>query len=337
MALFLAVQLGQPVLLEGEPGVGKTTAAKALAAALAPSSSGSSATRGSAPPRHSTNGTTRARCLASASPRPEPRIAALDRSVHCRVPPRPAPPAGGSSRRRRCRRCCSSTRSIAPTTSSKRCFSSSSPKSSVTVPELGTFTAAVPPIVVLTSNRSRELHDALKRRCYYHWIEYPGIERSADIVRRRVPTAASDLVSAATAFVSSARGLDLDKPPGLAEAIDWVTALQTLGVTRSRSRRVATRSRDARRRRSRHSPTTSPTTRHCLFSGRLREPVRIRRHHRATAHPAPGERLRRPNRHLPTRRIMILDNEFRVSVPIERAWEVLTDIPLITPCLPEPN
>ena len=84
---------------------------------------------------------------------------------------------------------------------------------------------------MLTSNRSRELHDALKRRCYYHWIEYPDVERSADIVRRRVPTASTDLVRAATAFVSSARTLDLDKPPGLAEAIDWVTALQTLGVT----------------------------------------------------------------------------------------------------------
>ena len=105
-------------------------------------------------------------------------------------------------------------------------------ESSVTVPEVGTFTASVPPIVVLTSNRSRELHDALKRRCYYHWIEYPGVERSADIVRRRVPSARTDLVRAATAFVSSARSLDLDKPPGLAEAIDWVTALQTLGVTR---------------------------------------------------------------------------------------------------------
>jgi MoxR-like ATPase len=104
-------------------------------------------------------------------------------------------------------------------------------EASVTVPELGTFTADVPPIVVLTSNRSRELHDALKRRCYYHWIEYPDVERSADIVRRRVPTASADLVRAATAFVSSARTLDLDKPPGLAEAIDWVTALQTLGVT----------------------------------------------------------------------------------------------------------
>ena len=95
---------------------------------------------------------------------------------------------------------------------------------------LGTFTAPRPPIVILTSNRSRELHDALKRRCYYHWIDYPTVERAAAIVRRRVPGASTQLVDAATAFVSSARSLDLDKPPGLAEAIDWVHALHALGL-----------------------------------------------------------------------------------------------------------
>ena len=104
-------------------------------------------------------------------------------------------------------------------------------ESSVTVPEIGTFTASRPPIVILTSNRSRELHDALKRRCYYHWIEYPAVERAAAIVRRRVPGADTVLIDAATAFVSSARTLELDKPPGLAEAIDWVSALHALGVT----------------------------------------------------------------------------------------------------------
>jgi len=102
---------------------------------------------------------------------------------------------------------------------------------SVTVPELGTFKAVVDPVVVLTSNRSRELHDALKRRCLYHWIEFPSVERVAQIVRRNVAEAAEPLVSAATAFVASARGLDLDKPPGVAEAIDWVGALHALGVT----------------------------------------------------------------------------------------------------------
>ena len=102
---------------------------------------------------------------------------------------------------------------------------------SVTVPELGTFRAIVDPVVILTSNRSRELHDALKRRCLYHWIEFPSVERVAQIVRRNVPSAAEPLVSAATAFVGRARLLDLDKPPGVSEVIDWVGALHALGIT----------------------------------------------------------------------------------------------------------
>jgi len=102
---------------------------------------------------------------------------------------------------------------------------------SVTVPELGTFQAVVNPVVILTSNRSRELHDALKRRCLYHWIEFPSVARAAEIVRRNVPGASEPLVSAATAFVSEARLLDLDKPPGVAEVIDWVAALKALGIT----------------------------------------------------------------------------------------------------------
>ena len=102
-------------------------------------------------------------------------------------------------------------------------------ESGVTVPELGTFTAARPPVAVLTSNRSRELHDALRRRCLYHWIDFPAPERAAAIVRRSVPAAAEPLVTAATAFVGAARELDLDKAPGLAEAIDWVSALVVLG------------------------------------------------------------------------------------------------------------
>lgn len=104
-------------------------------------------------------------------------------------------------------------------------------EASVTVPELGTFAATTRPIVILTSNRSRELHDALKRRCFYHWIEYPSVERSAEIVRRNVPGGTSELVTAATNFIARARSLDLDKPPGLAEAIDWVSALHALGVS----------------------------------------------------------------------------------------------------------
>ncbi|WP_256639783.1 AAA family ATPase [Streptomyces murinus] len=103
---------------------------------------------------------------------------------------------------------------------------------SITVPELGTFAAARPPVVVLTSNRSRELHDALRRRCLYHWIDYPGPERAAEILRRSVPAANEPLIASATAFIGEVRALDLDKAPGLAEAIDWVSALAALRVSR---------------------------------------------------------------------------------------------------------
>jgi len=84
---------------------------------------------------------------------------------------------------------------------------------------------------VLTSNRSRELHDALRRRCLYHWIEFPAATRAAEIVRRSVPGAQEPLIRSATEFIGRVRGLDLDKAPGLAETIDWVSALSALGVT----------------------------------------------------------------------------------------------------------
>ena len=103
-------------------------------------------------------------------------------------------------------------------------------ESSVTVPELGTFAAAQPPVVVLTSNRSRDLHDALRRRCLYHWLEFPVAERAVEILRRTVPTANQALVETATQFVVHLRTLDVDKPPGIAEAINWVAALSVLGA-----------------------------------------------------------------------------------------------------------
>jgi MoxR-like ATPase len=101
---------------------------------------------------------------------------------------------------------------------------------SVTVPELGTFTARQPPIVVLTSNRSRDLHDALRRRCLYHWLDFPQPERMVAILRRTAPDADVALVESAAAFVGRVRELDLDKPPGVAEAINWVAALSALGA-----------------------------------------------------------------------------------------------------------
>jgi len=99
----------------------------------------------------------------------------------------------------------------------------------VTVPELGTFAAEVPPVVVLTSNRTRDLHDALKRRCLYHWVDHPDIEREVAIVRLRVPEASQRLARQVAAAVGALRELDLYKPPGVAETIDWARALAELG------------------------------------------------------------------------------------------------------------
>jgi MoxR-like ATPase len=102
----------------------------------------------------------------------------------------------------------------------------------VTVPELGTIRAALPPAVVLTSNRTRDLHDALKRRCLYHWIDYPGPEREVEIVRRRVPGAPPELARDVVAALARLRAADVQKPPGIAEGIDWVAALELLGAER---------------------------------------------------------------------------------------------------------
>ena len=103
---------------------------------------------------------------------------------------------------------------------------------SVTIPELGTIHPSHPPVVVLTSNRTRDLHDALKRRCLYHWIEYPDAEREVEIVRRRVPEAEHQLAVDVAGAVRALRASDVQKPPGIAEAIDWVAALRLLGVDR---------------------------------------------------------------------------------------------------------
>lgn len=100
---------------------------------------------------------------------------------------------------------------------------------SVSIPELGTVRAQVPPTVVLTSNRTRDLHDALKRRCLYHWIDHPGLDREVAIVRRRIPEVSETLARQVVAAVQRLRTEDLVKPPGVAETLDWVAALQRLG------------------------------------------------------------------------------------------------------------
>jgi MoxR-like ATPase len=103
-------------------------------------------------------------------------------------------------------------------------------EATVTIPEIGTIRATHPPVIILTSNRTRDLHDAVKRRCLYQWIDYPSPEREVDIVRRRVKGASATLAVQVADAVSRMRKSDIQKPPGVAEAIDWLAALDLLGV-----------------------------------------------------------------------------------------------------------
>ena len=100
----------------------------------------------------------------------------------------------------------------------------------VSIPEIGTIRAGRPPVVVVTSNRTRDVHDALKRRCLYHWLDHPTLEREVAVIHRRVPHAAARLVTDVAGASQRLRGMELVKPPGLAESIDWTAALATLGA-----------------------------------------------------------------------------------------------------------
>jgi MoxR-like ATPase len=228
-AVFLTLQLGLPLLLEGEPGVGKTAAAQVLASALDVPLVRLQCYEGltAAESLYDWNHQRQLLAIRLAESRHE-RLTEADLFSEEFLVERPI----------------------------LRCIRHSGPRppvllidevdraddefealllealgeGSVTVPELGTFRAATPPVVVLTSNRSRELHDALRRRCLYHWLEYPEPARVVEILRRTTPTARQSLIESAAAFVGRVREQDLDKPPGLAEAINWVAALTTLGA-----------------------------------------------------------------------------------------------------------
>jgi MoxR-like ATPase len=228
-ALYLAVKLRQPLLLEGEPGVGKTAAAKAMATAI-----GAPFVR-----LQCYEGLTAGEALYEWNYQRQLLAIRLG-EAHGTTLDEADLFTEEFLLERPILRCVRHPGPVAPVLLIDEIDRADDEfeamlfeflgESSVTVPELGTFTAVVAPIVILTSNRSRELHDALKRRCLYHWIEYPSASRAADIVRRNVPSGSDALIEAATDFVGQVRNLDLDKAPGLAEAIDWVSALVTLGT-----------------------------------------------------------------------------------------------------------
>ena len=235
-ALFLALKLRRPLFLEGEPGVGKTELAKTLAAALG-------------------TALLRLQCYEGldvaqtayewnvARQMVEIRLAEAAHSIH-----------DGADRDRLAHSLYTRamlierpllqalTQPRAPVLLIDELDRADEPfdafllevlaENQITIPELGAVKASAPPITIITSNRTREIHDALKRRCLYHWVEFPDVERELDIVRRKAPGASERLYRQAVEFVQRMRTLDLFKAPGVAETIDWTNALVALNAMR---------------------------------------------------------------------------------------------------------
>ncbi|MCP2292671.1 AAA family ATPase [Nocardia amikacinitolerans] len=229
-AFYLATTLGRPLLLEGEPGVGKTTAAKTLATVLGAPLIRLQCYEGLTVSEALYDWNYQRQLLSIRLA--EARGADLteaDLFTEAFLVDRPI---------LRCVRYRGPTPPVLLVDEIDRADDEFEAllleflgEAAVTVPELGTFVAEQPPLAVLTSNRSRDLHDALRRRCLYHWIDYPEPARAVAIVRRTVPGATDALIEHATRFVAHTRTLDLDKPPGVAETIDWIAALATLDIT----------------------------------------------------------------------------------------------------------
>lgn len=227
---YLALALGKPLLLEGEAGVGKTAIAKALAAAL-------------------DRPLIRLQCyegLDAAAAIYEWNFAAQMIAI------RTAEAAGGADRdalqtqlfsdqfliRRPLLQAFDPAHAVPPVLLIDEIDRTDAPfeafllealaEFQVTIPEIGTIRAPQPPIVILTSNRTREVHEALKRRCLYHWVDYPNFARELEIVQAQVPAAASRLTQEVVGFVQRLRQIDLFKAPGVAESIDWARCLVAL-------------------------------------------------------------------------------------------------------------